>query len=102
MTGTEWSDMRRSRVVVPDYVVGRGFASETVLLNIRTGEYHGLDRVGGRFYEVIRDAPDLERASQLLISEYDQPADRIESDLAAFCDDLRNRGLIEIKPTDDN
>ena len=102
MKASDWNSMRACQVVIPDHVVGRGFASETVLLNIRTGEYHGLDRVGGRFYEVIRDAPDLERASRTLMTEYDQPADRIEEDLAAFCDDLRNRGLIEIKPVDGN
>ena len=86
-----------SKAVVPQHVVFRGFAQETVLLNIGSGQYHGLDRIGGRFFEVATSSRDLRAASHALAAEYGQQLDRIEQDLAAFCADLRDRGLIELR-----
>jgi hypothetical protein len=93
----DWEGLRRCRVVVPDHVVFRGLAEETILLNIDTGHYHGLDRVGGRFFEVIRESDGLGAASLRLAAEYGQPLPQIEADLIRFCVDLESRGLIELE-----
>jgi hypothetical protein len=93
----DWERMRDCRVVVPDHVVFRGLAEETILLNIETGHYHGLDRVGGRFFEVIRECEGLGAASRRLAAEYAQPLPQIEADLVRFCVDLESRGLIELE-----
>jgi Coenzyme PQQ synthesis protein D (PqqD) len=92
-----WEQLRGCRAVVPDNVVFRGLAEETILLNIETGQYHGLDRVGGRFFEVIRESEGLGAASRQLADEYGQPLPQIEADLAAFCVDLESRGLIQLE-----
>ena len=52
----EWEQVRTLRAVIPHHVVHRTLASETVLLNIETGHYYGMDEVGGRFFDVLRDA----------------------------------------------
>ena len=92
----DWERLRDSRVIVPDHVVFRGLADETILLNIETGQYHAVDRVGGRFFDVIRQSDDLGGASRKLAAEYGQPLPQIESDLTRFCVDLEGRGLIEL------
>ena len=92
-----WERLRDCRAVVPDHVVFRGLAEETILLNIETGQYHGVDRVGGRFFEVIRGSDDLSAASRQLAAEYGQPLPQIEADLTRFCVDLESRGLIELE-----
>jgi hypothetical protein len=94
----DWERLRDCRVVVPDRVVFRGLAEETILLNIDTGQYHGLDRVGGRFFEVIRESDGLAAASRKLAAEYGQALPQIEADLASFCVDLESRGLIVLDP----
>ena len=96
-----WEEMRGSRAVVPPSVVARAFADETVLLNLQTGMYHGLDGTGRHFYEVLQEAPTLERASVQLAEDYGQPLERIEADLERFCEELRDRGLLELAPADD-
>jgi hypothetical protein len=92
----QWDDIRTQRVLVPRHVVHRNFAAETVLLNIDSGYYHGMDAVGGRFFEALRDAPTVEAAVDTLAGEYEQPADRIRDDMIRFCSELSARGLIEI------
>jgi hypothetical protein len=82
-------------VTIPDHVVFRVFAAETVVLNINTGQYHGLNPVAGRMLETLQGTPELRQAAQALADEFEQPTERIEHDLQAFCDDLVSRGLLE-------
>lgn len=93
-----WPDLRERRIRVPDHVVFRDMAHETVLLNIKTGRYHGIDRIGARFFEVMRSGVPLSRAASALADEYRQPIDRIEQDLAAFSKTLLTLELIELEP----
>jgi hypothetical protein len=91
-----WDDLQDQRAVVPEHVVHREFASETVLLNVQSGQYHGMDSVGARFFEVIRGAPSLAAAAETLTAEYGQPLEVIQRDLATFCSELQALGLIRL------
>jgi hypothetical protein len=84
-------------IAIPQYVVHRSFVAETVLLNIDTGQYHGLDPVGGRFLDVLLATPSAAHAAEALATEFGQPVERVQEDLVRFCDGLRERGLIEIR-----
>lgn len=70
-------------------------AQETVLLNIQTGRYHGIDAIGARFFEVMRSGDPLSSVVGVLAAEYKQPMDRIRQDLAKFCEQMFEFGLIE-------
>ncbi len=83
-------------VHLADNVVFRSFGSETVLLNLTTGQYHGLTGSGGRMLEVLAETPDLDAAAAALAAEYDHPLDEISRDLRELCDALAERSLIEI------
>ena len=82
---------------MPEHVVYRAFVQETVLLNLQTGKYHGINPVGGRMLEVLQRTSSLEEAALQLADEYQRPLDEIEQDICNFCDDLLERGLIQIK-----
>lgn len=89
--------MLSARVHVPKHVVYRSFEAETVLLNLQTGQYHGLNPSGGRMLELLEETGGIVRdAVRRLAAEYgENPAD-IEDGLASFCAALAERGLIEI------
>jgi hypothetical protein len=91
-----WEGIQDRRALVPQHVVFRGFAAETVLLNVQTGYYHGMDAVGGRFFEVLRESPTVVAAAAALAAEYEQPDEVIREDVVRFCEDLVERGLIEL------
>ena len=82
---------------VADNVVYRELSEETILLSVATGRYHGLDKVGARFFQVLLDSPDLGTACETLAREYEQPLDRIQADMSAFCDTLQRLGLIVLQ-----
>ena len=47
-----------SRARLPQHVVHRSFVAETVVLNLRTGKYHGLNPTAGRMLEALDAAAD--------------------------------------------
>jgi len=81
---------------VPSTVVHRSFEAETVLLNLSTGTYHGLNPTGGRMFELLSETGSFDKTLETLIAEYEQPAEVLEPDLARLCADLQERGLIEV------
>lgn len=85
-----------AQVRVPEHVVYRAFVKETVVLNLNTGKYHGLNPTGGRMLEVLTKAESIGAATAELAAEYGQSQDQVERDVLSFCDDLVERGLIEL------
>jgi len=86
----------RSTVRIPENVVFRSFVKETVILNLTTGKYHGLNPTAGHMLEVLEQRDSVGDAAAQLAEEYGQPREEIERDLCSFCADLAERGLIEI------
>jgi Coenzyme PQQ synthesis protein D (PqqD) len=97
MESTPESNILQRRVGVPHHVVFRDFVSETVLLNIETGQYHGLNPVAGRMLTVLDSVGSVEAAAQQLAKEFEQPLERIAEDLSGLCEGLLHRNLLEIR-----
>lgn len=87
-----------ARVRVAEHVVYRAFPTETVLLNLTSGTYHGLNATAGRMLECLQAAASLGEAVALLAREYGQPAERVEADVRELCAALAARGLVELEP----
>jgi hypothetical protein len=88
-------------VSVPEHVVFRVFPGETVVLNLDTGTYHGLNPTGGRMLEVLRDTGSREEAARVVADEFDAPIEQVRADLDSLCADLLERGLLEVQPPDE-
>jgi hypothetical protein len=92
-------DILDSKAVVPEHVVHRAFEAETLLLNLGTGTYHGLDPTGARMLELLGETGgDVRLSIQRLADESGMDADAIEGDLVEFCEELSERGLLELGP----
>lgn len=92
-----WSELSGRRATVPEHVVFRALAEETIVLNVQTGRYHGLDVIGGRFFTVLQERATVGEALDVLVEEYGEPVERIRTDLAGFCDTLQRLGLVELR-----
>jgi hypothetical protein len=84
--------------ISPD-VVFRSFGHETVLLNLRTGQYHGLKGSGGRMLDALQDTGDLDAAARVVAQAYGEPEEAVRRDMYELCMSLRERSLIEIHDT---
>jgi hypothetical protein len=86
----------QGRVRVPQHVVYRRLASETVMLNVQTGQYHGLNPTAGRMLEVLESQPEFDAAIALLLQEMEADEELLRADLLRLCRELQQRGLIEV------
>ncbi len=84
-----------SRARLPQHVVHRSFVAETVVLNLRTGKYHGLNPTAGKMLEALEAAPTVGDAVPVLAGDYGLEQEQIQSDLLALTRGLLERGLIE-------
>jgi len=86
-----------ARIAVPAHVVYRSFPTETVVLNLETGKYHGLNPTAGRMIEAVERAGSVRAAAPQIAEEFEQPQAAVERDMHDLCQMLLERRLIEIE-----
>ncbi len=86
-----------AKVRVPQHVVYRSFPTETVVLNLNTGKYHGLNATAGAMLQALERAPSLRDAAAAVAAEYGQEQATVEHDMDELCRLLLDRGLIEVE-----
>jgi len=90
------ASLPRSRIKVPQHVVYRSLPSETIVLNLQTGKYHGLNPTAGSMLAALQRTACLRDAVAVVAKEYAQPCAAVEQDMRALCSALLDRGLIEL------
>jgi hypothetical protein len=84
------------KISIPDHVMFRELQGESVLLNLDTETYFGLDDVGTRMWAVLAEAATVGQAYEILLEEFDVDPDTLRKDLGALVDQLVEKGLFEI------
>jgi len=82
------------RVTVPDDVLLSSLQDESVILNLDSERYYGLDNVGTRFLSVLTTSESIESAYERLRDEYDVDPQILRTDLLALIENLIDQGLL--------
>ena len=80
---------------MPD-VLSQEVSGETILLDLKGECYFGLDNVGTRIFQLLKEHGDLQKVHDTMINEYDIEEDQLEKDLHALMDKLVEAELVEI------
>ncbi len=88
-------DFDRS-VRAPDHVLVRELGGESLLLNLESETYFGLDEVGTRMWTQLVDSSSIEQALVALRKEYGVEEDVLRHDLAALLAQLLDHGLLVV------
>ena len=83
-----------TKLSVPPQVMSRLVGDETVLLDLESGMYFGLDGVGKRIWESVAEGNSLGEAVSVIVSEYDVDQTQAEADVLEFVSNLVERGLL--------
>ena len=84
------------RVQVPDGVLISNLQEESVILNLDSERYFGLDGVGTRMLSVLTTSPSIEAAYTALVEEYDVDRHVLREDLMSLVESLAEKGLVKI------
>lgn len=74
----------------------RELEGESVILDLDSESYFGLDQIGTRMWQAVTAADSIEAAFDVLLEEYEVEADTLRTDLSELLDTLLARGLIEV------
>src|SRR5690349_17795828 len=93
----EPSELSRSTVLrVADSVLKRSAGAETVLLDLDSEEFFGLDGVGARAFELFETPRPLAVVVDMLLTEYAVDRETLTTDVTALATDLLARNLLVI------
>jgi hypothetical protein len=69
---------------------------EAVILNTEHGVYYGLDEVGARVWELLREPRRIAELRDQLLAEYAVESAKCDADLQALLSELVDAGLVEV------
>ncbi len=82
-----------TKLSIPPQVMSRLVGDETVLLDLASGVYFGLDGVGKRIWESVANGDNLGQVVKIIVVEYEVEEAQAQVDVLAFASDLVERGL---------
>ena len=89
-------DLNQNISLSPD-VISQEVSGETVLLDLESENYFGLDEVGTRIWQLIKETNDLQAIYSTLLEEYDVSEDRLQQDLDTLLAAVTGLGLVTLE-----
>jgi len=84
------------RAAIPPEVLVRQLGEETVILDLASGTYFGLDESGTRIWQLLQQGATLREVCNAMLAEFDAAPQDIERDVLDLARELSGRGLIRI------
>jgi hypothetical protein len=82
------------KVVIPTQVMARQVGDETVILELASGTYFGLDPVGARVWQLLGKGRTLAEICETMLEEYEVEREQLETDVLRLTGELLERGLV--------
>ena len=83
-------------VTIPTQVMARRVGDETVILDLASGTYFGLDPVGARIWQLMTEGKTLAEVCATMLAEYEVTREDIERDVLRLAEELRAKQLISV------
>ena len=87
----------QQKVTISKKVLSQEVDGETVLLDLKSESYFGLDEVGTRIWQLLNEGSDLRSVFDTLLNEYEVDEKQLEKDLDELLNKLIDEELITIK-----
>jgi len=85
------------KVAVSPQVTAREVSGETVILDLESGNYYGLNPVGARMWQLMEAGNSLSAVCDAVAEEYNVPLDVLQRDVLKLACDLVDKKLVSVK-----
>ncbi len=89
-----------NQAIVPSHVLIRHLDGESVLLNLESERYFGLDGTGTRMLDLVTSMPSVDTAYEKLLEEFDVDPTLLRAHLDELLKSLIDNGLLSLRPAD--
>ena len=69
---------------------------ETVMMSIKNGKYYGMDAIGSRIWELIKQPRSVSELCGILLTEFNVDRERCEKDVLVFLNKLAEDNLVKV------
>ena len=83
-------------VVISSSVMVRQLGAETVILDLASSSYFGLDPVGTRIWQLMTEGQTLAQVCETMLAEYEVTREDIERDVLALVQTLADKQLVGV------
>jgi hypothetical protein len=88
-----------SIVVAASEQVSCPLGEESAILNLKNSVYYGMNPVGARVWDLLKQPQSVTELRNALLDEYEVDEVRCGDDLLALLETMRSEGLIEVRGT---
>jgi hypothetical protein len=88
--------MENIKILKTPGIVSTIMDSEMVLLNVDTGEYFVLNKVGALIWDLLENSLKGSEIVGAITDKFEVTAERAESDYQAFLSELQEKGLVSV------
>jgi len=89
-----------NRAVIQSHVLIRHLYGESVLLNLESERYFGLDGTGTRMLDLVTSMASVDSAYEKLLEEFDVEPTLLREHLNELLKRLVENGLLKLQPAD--
>ena len=82
------------KITISEQVLSQEVNGETVILDLKSESYFGLDEVGTRIWQLLQERGDVQKTFDTLLEECDVDDDNLASDFKNLIDEMTEKGLI--------
>lgn len=90
------NDVTKLKLRISPDVHSQEVGGETVLLDLKTESYFGLDEVGTRIWQLLQENGDMVPIMETILEEYDVEEKQLCKDLDELVHKLVEAGLVSI------
>lgn len=83
-------------VTIRSEVMARQVGDETVILDLASGNYYGLDAVGARVWQLLGEGLAPAAVCDALLGEYATTREELEKDVERLVRELGEKGLVTL------
>ncbi len=84
------------KIIISTDVLNQEVSGETVLLDLKSETYFGLDATGTRIWQLIREKGDVQSVFDTMLVEFDVDEAQLRKDFSALLAQLSEAGLVSM------
>ena len=87
------------KIKISDQVLSQEVSGETVLLDLGSEFYFGLDKTGTRIWELLQSGVSIQDLIGTMLDEFEVDRETLETDVNALLGKLLDAGLVSVEPS---
>ena len=84
------------KIEISSEVLTQEVGGETVILDLKSESYFGLEEVGTRIWQLLQEQEDIQTITTTMLNEYDVEEEQLEKDIQNLLTQLNKAGIVTL------